>query len=98
MSGILIGRRDTKRQRKGPVMTEAEIGEMRLHPKGCQGLLEPPEARRGMEQFVLRAFNGTNPAVTSISGILNCGRILDDCFKISNLWQFVKATPGNSHT
>lgn len=87
MTGILIGRKDTQRQRKGPVMKEAEMGGMQLQTKERQGLLGATRSLdRGMEQIFPQSLNGTSPADTLVSGILNYVRINFYCFKIPSLW------------
>ena len=52
---------------EGHVKTEAEIGVMCLQAKERQGLWQPPEVRRGMEQISPQGLRGDRgPADTLI--------------------------------
>lgn len=86
MTAVLMRRaedtlRDTQLEHR--VTREAEIGEMCLPARECQGLLATPEAGGGLEQTLLRA-SGT-PALrmpwVQTAGLQNCERRTFCCFQ-----------------
>ena len=99
MTSVPIGRKDTETEKKAMWWRRQRLEWCSYKLRNTEDCWEPPGAKReARNRFSLRAFDGTNPADTLISGILSCERINFYCFKVPSLWQFVKAAPGNYYT